>query len=284
MSSNRRDEHISLLLHAPLGILLLIRCIEECDGNPFRAYTAEHFSELVIEETGDFHFNTLSAERLSELIVECVTDLSRFAPDYQQRVRALLTRGPSLRHAAEQLLNVPGTVSWFADLDRREQIWLSPDGRPPTPIDFKPDLRPFRQEVPKPRRALWTSTSIGTYPSHWMPHLRWGEDRRSPPYYPWRLNVSPTARIYEVHVSEAWRTLCLEFPLYAPDGAIMPNWETVAHVWDGVHLSVGGLLTTEGVPGNTNQGWVQLTDWNVESTAWFRWIFDQVERLPDADW
>lgn len=283
MTCNGWDEHVSALLQAPRGILLLIRSIEECDSNRFRAHTAEHFSELVIEETGDLRFNTLSAERLSELIVECVNDLSPFAPDYQQRVRALLTRGPSLRYAAEQLLDASGTASWFSDLDRRGQIWLSPDGRPPTPVDFNPDLRPFMEEVPKPRRALWTCTSIGTYPSHWIPYLRWGEDHRPPPYYPWRLNVSPTARIHEVHISEAWRTLCLEFPLYAPDGIIMPNWETVARAWHGVHLSVGGLLTTEGVRRNANEGWTQLTDWNVESTVWLRWVFDQVERLPDAD-
>ena len=111
MIGNRRDEHVAALLRAPLGILLAIRCIEEINMNPFHPFLAEHFSELVIEETGDFRFNTLSTERLAELVVECVTDLSPHAPDYQQRVEALLTRGPSLWRAAEQLLDAPGAAS-----------------------------------------------------------------------------------------------------------------------------------------------------------------------------
>jgi hypothetical protein len=216
-------------------------------------------------------------------VVECVIDLSPYASDYQQRVDALLTLGPSLQRAAEQFLETPGTANWFADLDRRQQVWLSDNGRPPAAVAFHPDLRPFRQEVPKPRRALWTSTSTGTCPSHWIPYLRWSEDHRPPPYHPWRLEVSPTARVYEVHGPQAWHTLCLESPLKAPDGTFVPNWDAVARMWDGVHLSVGGLLTTEGVRWSTPEGWTQLFSWSVESTVWLRWVFVQVERLPDTD-
>lgn len=280
MTGNRRDEHVAALLHAPLGILLAIRCIEEINKNRFHPFLAEHYSELVIEETGDFRFNTLSTERLAELVVECVTDLSPYASDYQQRVEALLARGSSLRRAAEQLLDAPGTANWFADLNRRRQVWLSPDGRSPTPVTFSPELRPFGQQVPKPRRALWTSTSIGTCPSHWIPYLRLGEDRRPPPYHPWRLEVSPTARIYEVHGPQVWHTLCLAFPFNVPGGMVMPNWEAVARTWDGVHLSMGGLLTSEGVRWSTPEGWTQITGWNVESTVWLRWVFDKKELIP----
>ncbi len=130
------------------------------------------------------------------------------------------------------------------------------------------------------QEALWTSTSNDDYTSHWIPYLRWGEDHRPPPYHPWRLEVSPTVRVYEIHGPEAWHTLCLASPLYAPDGAVMPNWEAVAHIWDGVHLSVGWLLTTEGIRWSTPEGWTHLSGWTLESTVWLRWVFDHMERLP----
>jgi hypothetical protein len=283
MAGKRRDEQVAALLHAPLGILLTIRFIEEINTTPFHPFLAEHFSELVIEETSNFRFNTLSTERLAELVVECVTDPSPHAPDYRQRVEVLLTRGPSLWRAAEQLLDAPGTANWFTDLDRGRQVWLSPDGRSPTPVTFSAELRPLGGQVPKPRGALWTSTSLGTCPSHWIPYLRKGEDSHQPPYHPWRLEVSPAANIYEIHGPQAWHSLCLASPYYGPDNIVLPNWEAVARTWDGVHLSMGGLLTSEGVRWSTPEGWTQITGWNVESTVWLRWVFDQLEHLPDTE-
>lgn len=283
MANEERNRLISALLHAPLGCLIVIRCIEELNGNRPRALVAEDFSRFVIDENDDLRFFTLSAERLIELVVQCVIDLTPDAPDYWQRVNALLARGPSLRFAAEQLLDAPGTANWFASLDRKRQIWVSPDGSPPTHVSFRPDLRPFGDKVPKPRRALWTSTSVGTCPGSWILYLRWGEDRRPPPYHPWRLEVAPTAHVYEVHEPQAWHSLCMAFPLYGPDNLIMPDWRKVAQVWDGVHLSVGGLLTTEQLYWHTQQGWTHLFGWSVESTVWLRWAFTRVERLPDID-
>jgi hypothetical protein len=271
---------MSALLHAPLSILILIRSIEEINGNHHRISSAEQIAELMLEASNDFRFSTLSVERFSELVVECVIDLSPHAPDYQERVDALLARAPFLQRAIGQLLDAPGTADWFADLDRKRQVWVSPDGRPPDPLSFLLDLRPFHREVPKPRRALWTSTSVGSCPSPWISYLRWGEDHRPPPYSPFRLEVSPMAQVYEIHEPRAWHTLCLTYPL---DGALLPNWEAVAREWDGIHLSVGGLLTTEMVRYGPPEAWTMLSGWNIESTVWFRWIFDRVERLPDAD-
>ena len=155
--------------------------------------------------------------------------------------------------------------------------------RSPTQASFYPDLRPFRQDVPKPAKVLWTSTSVGTCLSPWILYLRWGEDHRPPPYHLWQLEISPTARVYEVHGPEGWQSLCLTFPHYGPDNHVMPDWEKAAQTWDGVHLSVGGLLTTEQVYWSTSQKWTQLSGWGVESTAWLRWAFTQIEHLPDTD-
>src|SRR5712691_7366555 len=150
MTPNERNARVTALLHSPLGILVVLRSIEE----------------------GRSRLDALSAERLYELVVECVVHLSPYAPDYAERIKALLVRGPSLWHYAEQLLDAPGTANWFANLDRGRQVWISPHGHPPPgPDEFHLDLRPFGGEVPKPRRTLWTSTSVGSNPSGWIPYL-----------------------------------------------------------------------------------------------------------------
>lgn len=56
----------------------------------------------------------------------------------------------------------------------------------------------------------------------------------------------------------------------------------LAQAWDGVHLSIGGLLTTEEVGRGELGAWTHFTGWNAECTAWLRWVFSHVECLPDA--
>ncbi|MDB5077170.1 MAG: hypothetical protein JWO42_3349 [Chloroflexi bacterium] len=258
-----RNAQVPALLNAPLGIQMVVRSLEEARREGYRV---------------------LSAERLSELAVRCGLELSPYFPDYQERVRALLARAPSLQREAEQLLAIPGTADWFADLDRGRQAWISPDGRPPLgPSGFHPDLRPFGSDVAKPLATLWTSTSAGRCPSSWISYLRYGGEQRPPPYHPWRLAVDAAAQVYEIHGPEAWQALCLDYPKCTLDGAVIPDWEAVAKRWDGVHLSMGGLLTAQGVSRGGPGARTQLAGWDVESTVWLRWVFEGVERLPDVE-
>jgi hypothetical protein len=263
MASSVLGEQASALLGAPLGILVVARSLEE------------------VRREGD---GALSAERLSDLVVECGLGLSPHFPDYAKRARTLLALGPSLQRDAEQLLAAAGAAGWFADLDRGRQVWISRDGRPPLgPTGFHPDLRPFGSGVAKPIGALWTSTSAGRCPSGWISYLRHGEDRRPPPYHPWRLTVDPAARVYEIHGPDAWHSLCLAYPASVVDGTVTPNWQAVARRWNGVHLSMGGLLAAQGVSRGEPGARTQLAGWDVECTVWLRWAFERVERLPDVE-
>ena len=259
------------------------------------AYSADDIArclqKLATREAGDGYFDLLTAQRLSELIVQCGQDLSPYRSDYQERADVLLAHGSALRHQASHLLAAPATADWFANLDRKRQVWIARDGRPAELASFSADLRPFGAGITKPRRVLWTSTSIGTCPSGWIFYLRWGEDRREPPYHPWYLQVPFSARVYEIHGPQAWQTLCLTYPapsslayaMLTPKDLIEPDWQAVAHDWDGVHLSLGGVLTAERVRWGQLSAHTHLFGWAVESTAWLRWVFDRVERLPDID-
>ena len=99
-----------------------------------------------------------------------------------------------------------------------------------------------------------------------------------------------TARVYEVHGPQAWQALCLAYPapsrlaypVETPAALIEPDWQGVARDWDGIHLSVGGLLTTERVRWGRSGAQTHLFGWGVESTVWLRWVFGSVERLPDG--
>ncbi len=255
-----QDERAARLVRAPFGALL-VSCLAE--------------------RVGCRHLDSLEPDQLYDIVVDTGIDLTPHAADYHDRVRELLARAPSLEYCARRLLEAPATVAWFNDLDKHHQIWISPNdsGEPPSHERFAADLRPFRSDVPKPRAAFWTCTGFGGATGAWMTYLQRGEDRRPPPYHSWRLSGAPNARVYEVHDPEAWRTLCLRFPLASPGGWVVPNWVKVAQSLDAVHLSVGGLLTAEGVLMGSLPSKTALIDWSVECTAWLRWAFEDSERL-----
>ena len=138
------------------------------------------------------------------------------------------------------------------------------------------------------------------------------------PVKQWRLRVSDAARVYEINGAADWHRLCVEYParsardssdpeeshnegwaLYPlatlprdADGQdfatdmerwLTPNWSAVAADWDGVHLTLGGLLTAEKVRVASAAGWSMLRFWDMEQTMWLRWAFDDTERLPERD-
>lgn len=75
--------------------------------------------------------------------------------------------------------------------------------------------------------------------------------------------------------------LCTTYPAAGEDGRLVPDWAAVARDWDAVHLTLGGALTAEQVRVEGPKGWTELSGWDAELTAWLRWRFDDVERLPD---
>jgi hypothetical protein len=189
------------LLRSALGVFVLARCIEEVSGtSPEMLFAgrgglspaeemARWLQALSMKEASSSCFDLLSAERLSERIAQCGAELTPYWEGYQQQAEALLAAGASLRAFAECLLKAPGTAAWFADLDRKRQEWIASASLAPDESSFHPDLRSFGAGITKPRRTLWTSTSIGESSSGWVHYLRWGEDRREPPYHRWRLEV-----------------------------------------------------------------------------------------------
>ena len=298
---NTPGEHNAVgdLLRSPLGVFVLAKCIIEVSGMPpgmpcadltAAEDLARCLQALSAREASSGCFDRLSAERLSELIAQCEADLTPYWDGYQRQTEVLLASGAALRPFANHLLQTAGTATWFAQLDRKRQEWMSSAGLAPDASSFHPDLRSYGAGITKPRRALWTSTSVGEGSSGWLHYVHWGEDRWEPPYLRWSLEVLATARVYEVHGPQAWQTLCLAYPassrlaypVETPAALVEPDWQGVARDWDGIHLSVGGLLTTERVRWGRPGAQAHLYGWGVESTVWLRWVFGAVQRLPNG--
>jgi hypothetical protein len=112
----------------------------------------------------------------------------------------------------------------------------------------------------------------------------------------WALEVDEDARVYEVRTREDWADLVRAYPRevtasrrhdwYRWSGRegpwVLPNWPAVANEWDGVHLTVGGYLTTSGVALEAGEGATLLAGWNPDETVWLRDVFRDVRRL--APW
>jgi hypothetical protein len=233
---------------------------------------------------------TLTDDDLDELLTQLDFHVSRYRGDYDEYVVELKSKAPQLQSLSGWLTQ--RMERWWHDLDRSDQVWLSPTSDPPEPSRLIPDLDRFHSEAPKPKRAFWTSTQVPAEISPWLYWVQFGEARRPGPYTFWRVAVSPTARVAEIHSPAAWSALARAYPSaevgytftgrqHPPRSAtrLDPDWSRVSRDWDGVHLSVGGWLTAEDAPVESGGVTTELRGWNMESTAWFRWSFTSVGPL-----
>jgi hypothetical protein len=162
---------------------------------------------------------------------------------------------------------------WSSRALDRDQLWIGAQDATPGPGRPSPSL------YSKPPNDIWTSSALDDGTSAWWPLLRAGPDSPPPEQTQsrWRLTPRAGVRVCEITSAPDWARLCETFP--APDGA--PDWHAVAHEYDGVHLSVEGLIRAQCIAIDTSHGTAMLDGWDVESTAWLRWCFDSVERVGE---
>ena len=208
--------------------------------------------------------------------------------DHDEIVARALAEGPRLGGLAREVLARPEAIWWFAPVDRSAQLsvpWIAPKGDRPDPAHLTiptGEPHPWERYAQKPEGGLFTSTAVGGASSALAAFSHGvGDHDPEPPLVRYRLRAAPDARIFEVDGPAAWRRLCLRYPTVDDDGRTVPNWAAVAREWDGVHMTLGGLLTSDQVRIEGPEGWTQHRFWEAELTVWLRWVFTDIARLPD---
>lgn len=224
------------------------------------------------------------------LLGDAVNAVTVWRPDHGSAVKRVLAAGPRLRSLTRAMLAQPAAAWWFAPLDRGAQLWASGNGNTRAPRrPAVPHRAPTTWELyaQKPTWGLFTSTAFDGLSSYLVGASDVAGDLGplQLPVARFRLSAASSARIFEVDGPDAWRRLCVAYPAAASGGLkggrLVPDFAAVTREWDAVHLSLGGLLIADQVRLDGPEGPTELLGWDCEQTVWLRWVFEDVNRLPD---
>lgn len=198
-------------------------------------------------------------------------------------IAAALADGPRLLPFARSVLSKPAAAQWFSPVDLEAQDWLGPDGSgPPKPVGMAQPEPPWHAGFPA--SDLVTSTASNGMSSALAALMYYAGDYHlgKPPLRRYRVRPAGKPRVLEVDGPIRWHDLCRRYPAHHDEYQLLLDWNAVALDWDAVHLSLGGLLTSDQVRVESDAGWTELRLWEFEQTVWLRWSLGEIERLPDV--
>lgn len=232
--------------------------------------------------------------------------ISRWDLTTPARLEQLAIDTPARRPIAEEIMGAAELAWWWAPLDRGSQLWSSHAGsdslEPGLDRAGAGPMSHFERYAHKPHPAILTSTAKATDISSLIIASLFGNGDLQPHPYDairrCRFTVRPTTRVYEIGGPGDWAALARRYPAIdpgghhrpmAPDGSlgpgeppeIVPDWPAVARDWDGVHVSLGGMLLATDVWVADAAGSSRFWGWDCEGTYWLRWSFNRFEPLPD---
>jgi hypothetical protein len=206
-----------------------------------------------------------------------------FRNGHERVVNEARRRGSGLLKEALVMMREPAAQSWFSPLRRNDQVRIirseihtdsTTDQLPGSPNDW------WEGYAQKSGSAIYTSSQLNGTSSIFAAMVEGAGDFIPELPIEWsRLHVPISARVFEVASAQDWYSLAARYPASDDAGRLVPHWGLVAEEWDGVHLSLGGLLTAEQVRIDGTRGWSEHRMWDAEQTSWFRWCFDGVEEL-----
>jgi hypothetical protein len=256
------EERAAGLLKSPLGLTLL--------------------EMLAIQPRPQDIRDMSEAELYGSAVSTCIF-MSPHRGDYDSRRAELLAMAPRFVELAKRVVSLPATATWWDPMDVDHQVWVSKSGERPNGDRMEIKFEQYLPEVTKPRQAIWTSSPVtGGLAAGWIEWLVSGEDQRPGPYSVWRMQVEQPVRVFEIHSPGDWHRLAVKYAGALSGNERNPDWTLVCRDWDAVHLSVGGLLTTQAVTMESDAGTTTLRGWDVESTVWLRWAFTGAEELPQV--
>ena len=275
---NELEKRVEAILNAPLGCVFM----------------------LGVEASGLTPEAAAAPENCLRLAAMAVDSISPWAAGHAQAVVEALERGGRLGDLARSILEHPASSWWFQppDLDRQCWIykplglnydsWLSSAETPTDTANWRRPASPpsnWERYAQKPLGNQVTSTLFGNISSELMAYDERAGDYHCPfPLECWELEIQQDVRVYEVHGAESWHELCVSYPaVYKEDGLLVPDWGAAAEDWDGVHMSFGGLLSSEQARYESPEGWSMHNWWHAERTYWLRSLVTTARRLPNYE-
>ncbi len=251
---------------------------------------------VMLVETGISPEDLVDPKVSLRMAAGAADSVDRFNSDHGLLVAELPTLAREKAGEARAVIEHPGNAWWFDDIDLNAQAWLSIHGTlnkfiygtPPDPIAWRRPQNPssrWERYAQKPYSNQITSTQYG-------PHLtsaliaydeRVGDYLCEFPLAWWSVRFLEEVRVFEIHGSSDWHNLCVRYPAEDGQGQLVPNWGAAAEEWDGVHLSLGGLLTAEQNRYESLAGWTMLDFWHAEQTYWLRALKTETKRQPDFE-
>lgn len=307
------DEFVEAMMSSPLGVTLLVAVESNVDRDGGYSFSLNTTPDSVAAAVASVR--TMSFGCLADLAVltgmQYVGPWVNGAETAAAAYRAASARLPIAEAIAERFYN-----ELHAPLDRATQQWWSvgdrwDETRIPLFQDFTTDtFGAYSGEFTT--AGMWTSTdpppeAAGQMVGAW--ELETGPVSRC-----W-MPVLPEARVFEIHRPQDWAQLVAAHPRQARphpgwelpgtnqhhsdlaplldvpeqraaratvDSHLVPDWESVASEYDGIHLSWAGFITSEGcITDLDNGGVVMLRYWFSERTLWLADIFGQPSMAPD---
>ena len=109
----------------------------------------------------------------------------------------------------------------------------------------------------------------------------------------WAVEIGPAAKVCEIHGPGDWARVAAAHPRDVTESRrhdwhrwtgyegpwILPDWRSVVRQWDGVHVSVGGYLSTAGMRVDAGGAATLLVGWDANQTLWLNDVFTSVRQL-----
>lgn len=132
--------------------------------------------------------------------------------------------------------------------------------------------------------GIYTSTGSGNGLGMWwaLLQLSRGSGLFPLPWSAWEVAIAPSARVFELTSAQRWVELVQTYPLEADD-KMAPNWAAIADSYDAVHMTVPAIAATQGVVFREDRVSIAAPYWDVESTLWLNWVFDDFRLARSQD-
>lgn len=232
----------------------------------------ELLHDLLIEQYTSVQLESLDATALYKTAVGHALSLSAqgrevaLTPPWPPELRG--ETDVPIEALADVLLRSSVTAGWSATWEQSPQLWVSESAQAPiATIRSKP-------AEGKPEAALWTSSMLSDGTSAWLPVAESGVIAASDVRYVWQIEFRRDAQVFEIRSAQDWRRLCDRYGRVGPHSLLHPDWQAVSEEYDGVHLSIDGLVCGQGVPVSHGGSTSLLWGWDAECTAWLRYCVE----------